>query len=310
MKLSILVTFYNQAAFVDETLGNILGMHYEFDYEILVGDDGSSDNTVELVNKWIKKYPNITCYQMPRDKNKKYNSIERAALNRSHLLKHAKGEYVAFLDGDDFYCDQDKFIDSIKMLDENKNLAAVASNCFMYWNEEKKELFNKEKKSRVYKTKDYWRYKYFHISTFVFRNPFADKEIDFNIKAFDDNYIAFVFLKNGDLYYFNKPTTCYRQCESSLWHDSDEIDQNITNLIDYQFEIEYNPALKKESLIRHLKEFDALKKAHICEHCISEKTKMRLESVNVDIFKLIDTKIGAIKAKIFFNKVSRVLKGM
>ena len=310
MRLSILVTFYNQSEYVDETLKMLLSMHYDFPYEILIGDDGSKDDTVSKLEKWKKEYPDIISYfVMERKEGVIYSPIERASLNRVNLLKHAKGEYVTFLDGDDFYYDKDKFIEQIKILDANPSLVASATNAYLYWNDDKKELMNvNEKKDRLLSSKNYWRYLYYHISTFVFRNVFLGKELSFNTKCFDDNYITFVFLKYGDVHYLNKVTSCYRQTDTSVWNEANQIDQDIINLMDYVFELEYNPSFKKEILYRHLKEFYALKKIDLDIEKISEKTKARLDSANIDIKELINTNIKCIKLKMFMNRVIRKLK--
>lgn len=310
MKLSILVTFYNQSQYVDEALSQLLSMNYDFDYEILVGDDGSQDDTVSKLKVWKEKYPDIINYfVMERKEGVTYSPIERAAFNRVNLLKHAKGEFVCFLDGDDFYCDKNKFIDQINILDQNPALVAAATNCYLYWNEDKKEVMNvKDVKTKIFKAKDYWRYKYFHISTFIFRNVFLNKEMDFDPKCFDDNYITFVFLKHGDVYYSNKITSCYRQTEDSVWNETNQIEQDIINLMDYQFEIEYNKDFKKECLYRHLKEFYSLKKANVDLSKINPKIKARLDSTGVDIYNLMSTKIRFMRFKIFLNKVNRKIK--
>ena len=310
MKLSILVTFYNQEQFVDFTLNNILSMNHPFDYEIIIGEDGSSDNTLSKVKKWAESHTSIiSYYSASRDKNKTYNPIERASLLRSELLRRAKGEYVAFLDGDDFYFDKDKFVKQIKVLDTNSSLAMAASNCYLYWSDEKKEALNANRnKSKVIKAKDYWRYLYFHISTFLFRNVFLNKKLDFDTKNYDDNYIVFSFLKYGDVYFSSDITTCYRQAQESVWNTIDEFNQNVTNLLDYVFETKYNPAFKKESLYRHLKEFKYLKHVSFKDDNISKSNLYRLESNNIDLPKLIDTKISCISAKMFMNKVIRKLR--
>lgn len=63
MKVSFLVTFYNQESFVEKALDSILAINKSCDWEILIGDDGSTDNTVELIKKYIGKYPeNIFLY--------------------------------------------------------------------------------------------------------------------------------------------------------------------------------------------------------------------------------------------------------
>ena len=58
MKLSVLVTFYNQKDYVDRALRSILLQNTDFEYEILVGDDGSTDGTLDKIKEWQAKYPN------------------------------------------------------------------------------------------------------------------------------------------------------------------------------------------------------------------------------------------------------------
>ena len=68
MKLSILLTSYNLVDNIDAAISSIVVQEMPFDWELLVGDDGSTDGTVEHVQEWVKKYPNnIQLIQHPRD---------------------------------------------------------------------------------------------------------------------------------------------------------------------------------------------------------------------------------------------------
>ena len=51
-KVSVLVTFYNQEAYVDETIKSIINQSVNFSYQIIIGDDGSNDGTIEKLKKW------------------------------------------------------------------------------------------------------------------------------------------------------------------------------------------------------------------------------------------------------------------
>ena len=53
IKLSIMVTTYNLEKFVGETLDSVLNQKTDYSYEILVGDDGSSDGTVDVIKEYI-----------------------------------------------------------------------------------------------------------------------------------------------------------------------------------------------------------------------------------------------------------------
>ena len=76
-KISFLVTYYNQAQYVSQSLESILAIDFPDDclYEILVGVDGSNDGTQAAVQKYVEKYPGkIKLFEMPREQNIKYNS--------------------------------------------------------------------------------------------------------------------------------------------------------------------------------------------------------------------------------------------
>lgn len=82
-KISILVTFYNQERYVDDALGSIIMQETTFPFQVIVGDDGSNDGTVEKVKKWQSKYPGrIRLVIQERDNNKKYLGVIRASWNR------------------------------------------------------------------------------------------------------------------------------------------------------------------------------------------------------------------------------------
>ena len=57
MKVSVLVTFYNQEDYVDEALQSVFDQKCDFDFEVLIGDDGSTDGTMAKLQEWKAKYP-------------------------------------------------------------------------------------------------------------------------------------------------------------------------------------------------------------------------------------------------------------
>lgn len=88
---SIVVPTYNRASFIVETIASVLAQSY-LAYEIIVVDDGSTDNTQPIVSKLL--LPNIRYYKI-------INSERGAA--RNFGVSKAKGLYVTFLDSDDVY---------------------------------------------------------------------------------------------------------------------------------------------------------------------------------------------------------------
>lgn len=257
IKLSVMITTYNLRRYIDETLESVLNQNVNFKYEILIGDDGSDDGTIDILRKWEERYPKlIKLYVMERNPNKTHNRISRASKNRLNLLKHASGEYLIFLDGDDVYIDEYKLKKQVDILDkeDNKDCIACAHNIWVYWNEDKKFLLNTANDIRKIEGSTYWKYgMYFHSDTIMFRNIF-DKESISKIpkRYYDDNIIMFYLLEHGDILYIPDVMANYRQLENSSWNSVKEIEKNIINIMDWDIELRINDKLEKETVIRHL----------------------------------------------------------
>ena len=234
---SFLVTYYNQQEFVERSLNSIFSQKLTEPFEVLVGDDGSSDATVKIVKEFQKKYlEKIILNIQERDISIKYNPVERASKNRLDLLKMAKGDYVCFLDGDDAYCDENWIQESIDILKKDKSLIGVAHNyCEIF--PDGKKITPAGTGSHEYITSAiYCRKLYTPAGTIVFRNCFNER--DYNkliaLKSFDDNDITFYFLNYGNLFCQNKTVYAYFQNENSIWNSSNAIEKAIINAIDYE----------------------------------------------------------------------------
>lgn len=257
MKLSVLITTYNLEKYVAQTLDSVLMQQVDYDYEILVGDDGSQDQTVAVLRQYMERYPGrIRLFVMERDPYKKYNRIARASRNRLNLIAQAKGEYLIFLDGDDVYTDQRKLQRQINILEapEHQDCVACTHNIWVYWDEQHKEPVNSYTKEFKIKGNVYWRdVMYFHSDTVMFRNIFTESYMKSIPKDFfDDNIIVFALLKYGDIYYLPELMANYRQVENSSWNSVDDTEKHLINLMDWDVEFIMDPGLRHESVMRHM----------------------------------------------------------
>lgn len=92
--VSIITPLYNSEAFIAETIQSVLNQTYP-NWELILIDDCSTDNTINIVNNFILKHKNIKLI-----KNKKNQG---AAISRNKGVLAAKGDYIAFLDADDLW---------------------------------------------------------------------------------------------------------------------------------------------------------------------------------------------------------------
>ena len=97
-KVSILISFYNLAPYVDETLQSVLNQKTDFPIEVLCADDGSADNTVEKLRQWEKRYPEtVRVFVMdfiPGEKRPPDVRIKRLNAIRDRLFREAQGTYI------------------------------------------------------------------------------------------------------------------------------------------------------------------------------------------------------------------------
>lgn len=254
IKVSVLVTFYNQENYVDKALQSIVEQITDYDIEILIGDDGSSDHTADKVNQWIEKYPGkISLYIMER-KDEKYISGFRASRNRLNLLNYVKGKYFIFLDGDDFFDDRNKLQKQIKILEDEKNQDCIACghDIEMLFPDGKRILMQSEGLSEgKVGAKEYWKKYYFHTDTLLVRSEVIPK---INRKLlennFNDNLITFAVIQYGKIYYLPESMAVYLQTGDGIWTSGKMAVNLIRNMFLYDLANQINYGMKDETTKR------------------------------------------------------------
>ena len=129
--LSILVPAYNVENYIEECIDSLLDL--DTNYEIIIINDGSTDNTKQILQKYKKiKYIKII--------NQENMGI---AHTRNNLLKNATGKYIFFIDSDD-YINKEKFNELLKQVN-NQDLILFNYNIFNNNNKKvKKNIFNED----------------------------------------------------------------------------------------------------------------------------------------------------------------------
>jgi len=115
-QVSVVIPSYNCAAYLPEALDSLLAQTYA-DFEILVIDDGSTDQTAELLQAYCTQHPKITAI---RQQN------QGVAVARNHGIQQAKGEWIAFLDADDILL-PDKLAAQLALADAYPNVGMIHS---------------------------------------------------------------------------------------------------------------------------------------------------------------------------------------
>ncbi len=125
-KVSIIVPFYNVEGYIEKCLETLVNQTLQ-DIEIILVNDGSKDNSILIVKRFLEKYPEKIVYL-----EKENGGLSDA---RNYALPYARGEYIAFLDSDD-YVEKDMYE---RMYELAKKEDSDMVECDFYWEYPDKE---------------------------------------------------------------------------------------------------------------------------------------------------------------------------
>lgn len=127
MKVSFILPIYNVEKYLSECVESILVQTYS-DFEILLVDDGSPDNCPALCDEWAKKDDRIKALHKPN------GGLSDA---RNYGLEHAQGDYVVFVDSDDFWVNKDCLENLMNVVDVHPECDFIGFNCSYYYSDTK-----------------------------------------------------------------------------------------------------------------------------------------------------------------------------
>lgn len=233
IKLSVLVTFCNQKEFIKDALDSIFNQITEYKYEVIVCIDGKCEGSEEIIMEYMSRYDNIALYKTSSPKD--LIPLSRASYNRSLLASKALGEYVVFLDGDDFYIDKNKFQKAINFLDNNYEYMGFAHSHRLY--DHKNNRFTSvistySKPTRISKSKLLNDNMYLFSNDIIFRNIFKYTNVKYiNDLYLNDTTLTLWILKYGDIYFVPVPMLGYRVNINSIYSGKIPIEKRINELI-------------------------------------------------------------------------------
>ena len=115
-KVSVCVITYNHEAHIRQCLDNIISQKVNFEFEIIIGEDKSTDRTGEIVLEYQQKYPNLITVVSPPQNQGLWANVDRA-------FRACTGEYLTVIDGDDYWTSNEKLQKQVNFLDGHTEYA-------------------------------------------------------------------------------------------------------------------------------------------------------------------------------------------
>ena len=238
--LSVCVLTYNHAAFIEHCLDSVLSQNCSFSFEIVVTDNCSTDGTQNILKRYKDRHPDV--FQLfLEDPPISFTENIRLYFSRT------RGKYIAILDGDDYWCYQEKLEAQIAFLEKNDDFIGcfhdeeimVHQNDFpIKYKHQSKCLYKSYSQMHKYKPivypNDIIQRLIVPTSSLVFRKTKENEiyslkeELDFDLSA--DWWGILGLVKNSKLKYFNEIWGVYRDHASGITKNVPFIKFHETNI--------------------------------------------------------------------------------
>jgi len=220
--ISTVILSYNQEKFVEKAIRSALSQKGDFDHEIILSDDGSIDGTPEIIDKYCRSHPNLI-----RSVGGGVNMGVSANFRRA--FEEAAGEFVAILEGDDYWIDDQKLNAQAHFLRENPDCSMVFSKINVC-NLKDKSFKTLERQDSIKKNKltgqDFLNHPTMNLianfSCCMFRSELMKKlpKILFEHR-FSEISLAFFLEKFGYIGYIDRIMSVYVQHPAGIWSGGD-----------------------------------------------------------------------------------------
>lgn len=120
--LSVCLITYNHESFIEKVIDSAINQKTSFSFEIVIGEDCSTDNTRKICEAYQEKYPDLIRL-LPSEKNL---GLKENFLRTFHACR---GKYIAYLEGDDYWLSADKLQIQVDILENDPEVSLVHTNC-------------------------------------------------------------------------------------------------------------------------------------------------------------------------------------
>lgn len=289
MKISVAVITYNHELYIEEALISVIAQYNGdglagslYNLEIIVADDASTDNTLSIVNKIKEANKSIDIKVLSSDKNLGLNQ------NLKRCLEAATGDYIAILEGDDYFLSPFKLLKQMQFLERNKD-CAMCSHSFLEYNM-KENRYNTINYQQEFKGEKYSfeelvvEFKWSNFTTFMYRKKHIENIPDYvwDLQGADYSFNMHMAL-NGYLGVIKEPLSVYRS-GMGQWSRLSAVEHQQKTL-DFAY-------ISKEHFHKHYNgQYDDIFDKRI------EKSIKNLKRVKAKIFKNKIRKIFGLKQK-------------
>lgn len=216
-KVSILCITFNQRKFIRQAIDSFLMQKTDFEFEILIHDDKSTDGTMEIIKEYEKAYPDII--RPFYEKKNQYSQANYSFI--TDLYVRARGQYIAFCEGDDYWINIHKLQKQVDFLDKHPDYALCFHPAKVVFenHEERDTLFPDSMDKKEFNLERLLRANFMQTSSVVYRNVGH-----YDTMASDpvpgDWYAHLFHAAHGKIGFLPTVMSVYRRHDGGVWWES------------------------------------------------------------------------------------------
>ena len=194
--VSVVVVTYNHEKYIEQAIEGILAQQCDFPFELIIGEDKSTDKTLEICLNYQEKHPDLIRVVTWR---------ENLGISENYLrsIGRSRGKYIALLEGDDYWIDPAKLTKQVALMEQFPDTSLCGAWTRVVTEVPGKNLpttlIGPEKSRTKYSLKDVMTSYLCHTSTFLLRKSKLCFTEHFRATVYPDVYLQCLSVINGSL---------------------------------------------------------------------------------------------------------------
>lgn len=211
--ISVVMIAYNSERYISDAIQGVIAQKGNFNIQLIICDDCSTDATAKVVEYWALRYPGIIDF---------HRNPENLGVQGNYLeaFKYVKGDYLAMCDADDYWTDSKKLDCQVSYMETHPECAITFHRVINYYEDSGVKSFSNGGQKTDLTFNDISRSNFITNMSVLYRRKLVDlsnlpdwmsevRLVDYPMHMF--------YAAKGGIHYFNKPMGVYRQSESAIW---------------------------------------------------------------------------------------------
>lgn len=250
--LTVYVLTYNHEKTIARTLDSILEQKTRYNFDVVILEDCSTDNTLKICQSYQRKFPQkIKIVSQP---------VNTKAEHSRWAKEKIETKYWCTIEGDDYWCDCNKVEMALDVLEHDNTIIGFASDtkCINFSRNREYSLKHQDiTRADTGKTYliNYSNFQYVHTSSIIYRHIIDFKKYKLPLI---DTYLLYYHLSFGPIFYYDKIMSCHPQTGHGMWSslsnrqrnfNNEYIHYDINKALNYRYDKVFSSTVRKRKLL-------------------------------------------------------------